>query len=75
VSAPFKPAPADVVKSPCISVCEMDPASGFCAGCFRTLDEIAGWISFSNEEKRNVLSRLRERRARAAQPAGTIRFR
>lgn len=75
MSGPFKPAPADVVKSPCISVCEMDPASGLCSGCFRTLDEIAGWISFSNDEKRDVLSRLRERRARAAQPAATVRTR
>jgi predicted Fe-S protein YdhL (DUF1289 family) len=71
----MKPAPADAVKSPCISVCQMDPRSGLCEGCLRTLDEIAGWISFSDDEKREVLSRLRERRAHSAQPARGIRIR
>ena len=33
------------VPSPCISVCVMDPASGLCAGCYRTLAEIADWIA------------------------------
>jgi predicted Fe-S protein YdhL (DUF1289 family) len=53
------------VKSPCISVCEMDAQGRFCLGCWRTLDEIAGWISFPDDEKRAVLARLRERRASA----------
>ncbi len=75
MTGPVKPAPADAVKSPCISVCQMDPRNGLCEGCLRTLDEIAGWISFSDDEKREVLSRLRERRAHAAQPARGIRIR
>lgn len=41
----------------------MDPASGFCAGCFRTLDEIAAWGALSDVEKRAVLSQLPQRRA------------
>ncbi|HVE49967.1 MAG TPA: DUF1289 domain-containing protein [Casimicrobiaceae bacterium] len=51
------------VASPCTSVCAMDPASGFCAGCFRTLDEIAAWGALSDVEKRAVLSQLPQRRA------------
>ena len=35
--------PAGPVPSPCISVCRMDAVTGWCEGCFRTLDEIAGW--------------------------------
>lgn len=47
------------VASPCISVCIVDPrGSGLCIGCGRTLDEIASWIDFSDEERRQVLRRL-----------------
>ncbi|MGH8799774.1 MAG: DUF1289 domain-containing protein, partial [Casimicrobiaceae bacterium] len=35
------------VASPCTSVCTIDRPTGLCAGCFRTLDEIAGWIDLS----------------------------
>lgn len=31
------------VPSPCISVCRMDAATGWCEGCFRTIDEIREW--------------------------------
>ena len=58
VTAPSK----DGVASPCISVCAIDPRTGFCAGCFRSLDEIAGWIAFTNDEKRAVLAALPARR-------------
>jgi predicted Fe-S protein YdhL (DUF1289 family) len=55
---------AEHVSSPCISVCTMDPVSGLCAGCYRTLDEIAGWIGFSNETKRALIAVLPARRSR-----------
>ena len=57
--------PAEPVPSPCISVCRMDPATGLCEGCFRTLDEVAGWSLASDEEKRVVWQLLVER-ARAS---------
>ena len=31
------------IPSPCTSVCTIDPATGWCAGCLRTIDEIAAW--------------------------------
>lgn len=37
--------------SPCIKLCTLDPATGFCLGCGRTGAEIAGWISMSREER------------------------
>jgi len=52
----------DGVASPCISVCAIDPRTGLCTGCFRTLDEIAGWIAFTNDEKRAVVAALPARR-------------
>jgi len=55
--------PADVpVASPCTSVCAIDRATGLCAGCYRTLDEIAGWIDLPAEQKRTVLASLATRR-------------
>jgi uncharacterized protein len=56
---------ADPVPSPCISVCRMDAVTGLCEGCFRTLDEIAGWGMASDDERRAVWQRLVERARRA----------
>jgi predicted Fe-S protein YdhL (DUF1289 family) len=42
------------VPSPCISVCRIDAASGWCTGCLRTLDEIAGWSRLEDAGKRRV---------------------
>jgi predicted Fe-S protein YdhL (DUF1289 family) len=58
--------PEDDVASPCTSVCEMDPRSGYCRGCFRTLDEIAAWSVLDAEGKKAVLAALPERRAEHA---------
>ena len=52
---------AQHVSSPCISVCTIDPASGLCMGCYRTLDEIGGWIDLSNEAKRALVAALPSR--------------
>ena len=46
------------VASPCTNVCKMNPESGLCEGCHRTLDEIAAWSAMSAEEKRAVLDQL-----------------
>jgi predicted Fe-S protein YdhL (DUF1289 family) len=56
-------APGADVASPCINVCKMNTDMAVCEGCFRTLDEIAGWSAMSPEEKRAVLSHLSARRA------------
>jgi predicted Fe-S protein YdhL (DUF1289 family) len=50
------------VASPCINVCKMNPESALCEGCYRTLDEIASWAAFSDEQKRAVLAKLPSRR-------------
>jgi len=53
------------VASPCVSVCRMDGTSGLCEGCLRTIDEIAHWGLFDDDEKRAVLAALPARRAAA----------
>ena len=51
------------VASPCINVCRMSPFNGWCEGCFRTIDEIAGWTTYSDAQKLAVLARLPARKA------------
>ncbi|AZM96859.1 DUF1289 domain-containing protein [Vreelandella venusta] len=46
--------------SPCIQVCNIDPASSLCQGCGRTLDEIACWGSMTEAEKTPVWERLEQ---------------
>jgi predicted Fe-S protein YdhL (DUF1289 family) len=40
----------------------MDPKTGLCLGCLRTIDEIACWLDYSVAERLQVLERLDERR-------------
>ena len=54
------------IASPCNSVCRIDERTGLCEGCYRTLDEIAGWSAMVDKQKLAVrdLLRLRRREAR-----------
>jgi hypothetical protein len=49
------------MESPCVKVCLFDPVSGLCSGCGRTLDEIAQWASFGDEDRRRIMADLPER--------------
>ena len=51
--------------SPCVSVCQMDPFTGYCMGCLRTIDEIRDWIISTPVEREAILARIAERRERA----------
>ncbi len=51
------------VQSPCISVCCMSDNSGLCIGCFRTGDEIAGWSSAGDGDKRGIWKLIEQRMA------------
>ncbi|CAM9996602.1 MAG: hypothetical protein CMF72_18375 [Mameliella sp.] len=50
--------------SPCIARCVIDEASQLCTGCARSLDEIAGWGSASEEVRSAVWAELPARAAR-----------
>lgn len=50
------------VPSPCVNVCRMDAASGWCEGCLRTLDEIAAWSQLDDAHKLAVRALLPARR-------------
>jgi hypothetical protein len=47
--------------TPCIKVCVVDPLSGLCIGCGRTIAEISLWLGMSEDERRAVMSGLSER--------------
>ena len=57
--------PTRGVGSPCTSVCRMDAEGVYCVGCFRTLEEIAGWSGFDDERRRLIWNELARRKARA----------
>jgi len=51
------------VESPCIGVCQLEEEADVCAGCHRTLAEIAAWSRSDDTEKLLVLTAVRERQA------------
>ena len=46
------------MESPCVKICAIDPQSGRCTGCGRTLSEIAAWASISAAERRRLMTEL-----------------
>lgn len=61
---------AGAPASPCVALCALDPASGYCRGCWRSLAEIAAWPRMAVEDKRRVLAALPARRAAGAVTPG-----
>lgn len=51
------------VASPCVGVCSMDEVTGFCQGCFRTLEEIRQWWDMDNAAKTEVIKTAAAREA------------
>jgi predicted Fe-S protein YdhL (DUF1289 family) len=55
------PESATPVPSPCVSLCKMDPETGLCQGCLRSLDEIVAWAGADDDFKRTVWAQIRRR--------------
>ena len=51
-----------VIPSPCVDICSLND-DDICIGCFRSGDEISSWGKMSNEEKKQTLNKVRERRS------------
>jgi uncharacterized protein len=51
-----------------VDVCRIDERSGYCLGCYRSLDEIARWSAMCTDEQVAVLEAVRRRRAEEAAP-------
>jgi predicted Fe-S protein YdhL (DUF1289 family) len=46
-----------LVLSPCVGVCELG-ADGLCAGCGRSVSEIAAWPTMDDDARLRVMERL-----------------
>jgi uncharacterized protein len=46
------------IESPCAKICTLEPESGLCLGCGRTLQEIANWSAFTESERASVMMEL-----------------
>jgi predicted Fe-S protein YdhL (DUF1289 family) len=59
------------MESPCVNVCVIDADTGLCAGCSRSIEEIAGWAAMTDGERKRIMRDLPQR-ARRAQPAAQL---
>lgn len=48
----------DEMESPCVQLCVIHPEARICAGCLRTLEEIATWSRMSPEDRRRIMADL-----------------
>lgn len=48
------------LPSPCIQICRLND-NNVCVGCGRTRDEIARWLTMTNDERSRIISTLAAR--------------
>ncbi len=63
------------IDTPCIAVCFIDPRTDLCAGCGRTLPEIAKWHRIESSERLAIMATLSQRMAAAGMPPAPSRNR
>ena len=49
------------IETPCTKVCTVDPRSGLCLGCGRSLAEIERWLFLTVAERAKIMAELPER--------------
>ena len=58
------------LETPCVNICLLDPATGICLGCGRTLAEIGSWAGMSDAERRAMMAVLPARMERRQKAKG-----
>ena len=53
------------VPSPCINLCRMNPQSGYCEGCLRSISEITEWGGADDRRRLAILAEVARRKAAA----------
>ena len=53
------------ITSPCINVCKMNSATGWCEGCLRSIDEITAWGRLNESQRLAICADLPRRRTSA----------
>jgi predicted Fe-S protein YdhL (DUF1289 family) len=49
------------IETPCEQICIVDPPSGLCRGCGRSLAEIERWTAYSDGERSRIMDQLPRR--------------
>ncbi|NQY48693.1 MAG: DUF1289 domain-containing protein [Colwellia sp.] len=50
-----------LINSPCVRNCCLD-GDDICLGCFRHIDEIVAWRSYSEQDKQQIVTLCQQRR-------------
>ncbi|BBK40258.1 hypothetical protein STVA_02780 [Allostella vacuolata] len=60
------------IPSPCVGICRLDPDSGLCQGCWRTIGEISAWPRMDAPARLALLDELagRQRAQGGCEPPG-----
>ena len=45
------------IKSPCVKICSLE--NGVCIGCGRTQDEIREWVIMTENQREEIMERLK----------------
>jgi hypothetical protein len=53
---------SSTIESPCDGNCNIDSDTQLCVGCFRTIDEIIGWYTSADEQKKIVMEKVKDRK-------------
>ena len=40
----------------------MSDCGTFCVGCFRNLDEISHWMTYTNQQRKNIVAETKKRK-------------
>ncbi len=56
------------MTSPCNGICVLDPTTGWCRGCLRTIEEITLWRTMTEAERQAVVAEQPAREARLLAP-------
>ena len=60
----------DEVQSPCVKLCVVHPEERLCVGCYRTIEEIAGWSRLTEAERIAIMTDLPSRAPRLRKRRG-----
>lgn len=58
------------VDSPCVQVCVMHPEERICTGCYRTIEEIASWSRYTDDQRAAIKADLPSRAPRLVKRRG-----
>ncbi|MGI9342203.1 MAG: DUF1289 domain-containing protein [Gammaproteobacteria bacterium] len=54
--------PTVPIHSPCMNICIINAESGYCQGCFRTIEEISEWSKLPPDDRARIIQQLERRR-------------